>query len=85
VRDAIGHACQEKLLAVAHARVADDDDVGPLLLGDAHDRLGGVGVVDKTRSPALPGEPLRELLEPRRRFGGAIRRAADEVFRSDDL
>ncbi|HLB04801.1 MAG TPA: hypothetical protein VJK66_07245 [Gaiellaceae bacterium] len=44
VRHAIGNVAEEELLPAAHAGVADDENVGALLLGRSHDPAGDIGI-----------------------------------------
>ena len=44
VRDLVRHAPEQEALRAGHALVADDDQVGLLLLGDVQDRVGGVAL-----------------------------------------
>jgi hypothetical protein len=42
--DLVGHGAEQEALGAGHALVADDDEVGFLLLGDVEDRVGGVAL-----------------------------------------
>ena len=44
VRDLVRHRAEQEALGPGHALVADDDQVGALLLGDVEDRVGGVAL-----------------------------------------
>ena len=57
VRDAVRDVAEQELLPPAHARVADDEHVGLLLVDRAHDRAGDVGIDldDRARAVQLGG------------------------------
>ena len=58
VRDLVRDRAEQEALRAGHAAVADDDQIGALLLGDVEDRVGGV---------ALARERLDLARRPRRR------------------
>ena len=47
--DLVGHRAQQEALGAGHALVADDDEVGALLLGDVEDRVGRVALTREQR------------------------------------
>ena len=64
VGDLVRHRAEQEALGAGHALVADDDQVGLLLLGDVEDRVGRVALariqVDLRRPPrARPPRPPR--------------------------
>src|SRR6185295_11864919 len=47
VRNLVRHAAEQEPLGARHALVADHDQVGPGLLGDVQDRVGGISFTRK--------------------------------------
>jgi hypothetical protein len=62
VRDAVGNVAEQKLLAAAHAYVADHDHIYPFFLNGVENRLRRVDTDDHPRPPARSGEFLGESL-----------------------
>ena len=56
MRDSVGDVAEQELLAAAHAEVADDDDVGVLLLRRIHDRPSGIVAGGDDGAAALAGQ-----------------------------
>ena len=61
VGDAVRDVAEQELLVAGHPRVADDDDVGVLLGGDPHDRIGRLVVDDEPCPTARPGDLVGEV------------------------
>ena len=70
----VRHAAEQEPPRAGHALVADDDEVGALLLGDVEDRVGRV---------ALAGVGLGLDAALARGLGGAAQRRVDVLARVD--
>ena len=68
VRDPVRDVAEQELLAAAHARVPDYEDVRPFVDGGVHDRPRRIRVDAHAGASALPGELSRELEEARLRL-----------------
>ena len=63
VRDPVRDVAQEELLVAAHARVADDDGIGVLFVGDRDDGIGRVLVDDDPGAAVRTRRFRRDPLE----------------------
>jgi len=66
VRDPIRHISEQKLAASTHANVPDDEHVGVLLFGGAHDAAGDIVVdaEDRARIRECLGVRAQQLFSP---------------------